>query len=215
MMNFDNKNKLLLFAILAALLGSVADVLLLYNPEGNYHLGDYQFFHDISKGRLISGYYLGILFIGFELLGFWVITKAVFPNQKNTHRLFFTALCFLFLLGIIYHAAISFIGVFIKEIDNGLNIVNQYQLMFRPLEIIMGLFLIIITFFIVSRIYKGKTLLPKWVLFFNPVLVYGILILLYFTIPPIGNFLIVAGFNISNGLFIAACTYALWNKSVT
>lgn len=215
MLNYSNKNKLFIVAIIASFIGCIADVLLLYHPEGNYHLGDYQFFHGISKERIIPGYYLGILFIAFELLGFWVVSKAVFPKEENKNRLFFTFVSFLFLLGIIYHAAVSYIGIFIKEVPNGLEIINQYQSLFKPLELIMGIFLVIITFFIINRINKNKTLLPKWVLFFNPVFIYGILILFYLFIPLIGNLLIVAGFNLSNGVFLSACTYALWNKTLT
>lgn len=215
MIDYSNKNSLFIVSISACLLGCIADVLLLYSPLGNYHLGDYQFFQDISKERMIPGYYLGILFIAFELLGFWVVSKAVYPEEASKNKLFFVSISFLFLLGIIYHAAITFIGIFIKEVDNGLDIIHAYQSLFRPLEIIMGLFLVLVTFFIVSRIIKGVTLFPKWIIFFNPVLVYGLLILLYFLIPIIGNFLIVAGFNFSNGIFLTACTYALWNKKIS
>lgn len=214
MFDYSNKNLLLATSIIAAIIGCVADVLLLYHPDGNYHLGDYQFFLGISKERIIPGYYLGVLFIAFELIGFWLVSKAIFPKEKQKDRLFFASLCFLFLLGIVYHAAVTFIGVIIKEADNGLEIIQQYQSLFRPLEIIMGVFLVIPTFFIIQRILKGVTLFPKWIVFFNPVLIYGIVILLYLFIPVIGNFLIVAGFNLSNGIFLAACFYALRNISL-
>jgi hypothetical protein len=118
------------------------------------------------------------------------------------------------LLGVVYHAAVTFIGIIIKETPNGLDIIQQYQSLFRPLEIIMGIFLIIPTFFIIQRVLKRNTLLPKWIVLFNPVLVYGIIILLYLFIPIIGNLLIVAGFNLSNGIFLAACFYALRNTSL-
>lgn len=215
MLDYSNKNSLLILSIFACILGCIADILLLYSPQGNYHLGDYQFFHDISKERMIPGYYLGILFIAFELLGFWVVSKVIYPKEDSKNKLFFSSVSFLFLLGIIYHAAVTFIGIFIKEVGNGLDIINAYQSLFRPLEIIMGLFLVLVTFFIVSRVLKGLTLLPKWIIFFNPVLVYAILILIYFIIPIIGNVLIVAGFNFSNGIFLTACAYALWNKNIT
>jgi hypothetical protein len=214
MFDYSNKNLLFSISIMAACIGCIADILLLYHPDGNYHLGDYQFFLDISKGRMIPGYYLGILFIAFELLGFWLVSKAIFPKEKQKNSLFFASICFLFLLGVVYHAAVTFIGVIIKETPNGLDIINQYQSLFRPLEIIMGIFLIIPTFFIIQRVLKGNTLLPKWIVFFNPVLVYGIIILFYLFIPIIGNLLIVAGFNLSNGIFLAACFYALRNTSL-
>ena len=84
--------------------------------------------------------------------------SAIFPKEKQQNNLVFASLCFLFLLGIIYHAAVTFIGVIIKETNTGLEIINQYQSLFRPWEIIMGIFLIIPTCFIIQRILKGKTL---------------------------------------------------------
>jgi len=214
MLSYQNKNLLFFISILAAFLGCVADVLLLYSPSGNYHLGDYQFFKEISKDRIIPGYYLGILFIAFELLGFWLVSKAVFPRNESKNRLFFAGVCFMFLLGIIYHAAVTFIGVFIKEVDDGLSIVENYQILFRPLELVMGLCLVVVTGFIVVRILQEKTLFPKWILWFNPALIYLLLIGLYILIPKIGNLLIVAGFNLSNGIFLAASAYALRNETI-
>lgn len=214
MLSYSNKNTLLLVSIFACVLGCIADILLLYHPDGNYHLGDYQFFKGISKERMVPGYYLGILFIAFELLGFWIISKTIYPKENKKNRFFFGLVCYLFLLGIIYHAAVTFVGVFIKEVDDGLAIITAYQSLFRPLEVIMGSFLILVTFFIVSRILKGLTLLPKWIIFFNPALVYAFIILIYFIFPLIGNYLIVAGFNLSNAVFLSACTYALWNQKI-
>ncbi len=212
-MNKPSYNKKLFFiGIVAAVLGCIADILLLYHPDGNYHLGDYQFFNGISKERIIWGYYLGILFIGFELLGFREICKALYPNHPSKAKLFLGALAFLFLLGIVYHAVVTFLGVIVKTSEQDLDILETYRLLYQPLEILMGTCLVFITLLLSIRIWKGKTLFPKWVIAFNPAFIYALLILLYVALPLIGNVLIVAGFNLSNGIFIAICWWALSKK---
>ncbi len=213
-MSNKNKRALLLISILACFIGCVADYLLLYSPKGNYHVGDYEFLLDIPKERLMWGHYLGILFIPIELLGFWVVSQTFSISGKNKPLLFFAAITFIMFSGVVYHGTLAFVGAILREAPNGTIILESVRNLFEPLSVIMAFFFVLFTIYLIYSILKKKTRLPKWIIWFNPAFVYLLVLGIYFTLPIIGNVLMVAGFNFANAIFLTACAYELWNTEI-
>ncbi len=208
----SNHKILLILAIIASCIGCMADVLLLYSPNGNYHIGDYTFFKDISSERLIWGHYLGVFFIPFELLGFWVVSKTFKQAGEKVPLLFFAAISFIMFPGVVYHGTLIFVAYILKISNYDPLVLEEIRWFFEPMSAILGVFFFLFSLYLLYAHIKNKTSLPKWLMYFNPGLLYLIIILIYFLIPTIGNILMVAGFNLAIGLFLLACTFALWNK---
>jgi len=59
-----------------------------------------------------------------------------------------------------------------------------------------------------------KTRFPRWVAFFNPLFIYLLCIAAYFSLPQIGNILLIAGFNLANALFLFISWIALRKKNL-
>ena len=77
-----------LFGALAAAIGCLADVLLLYNPQGGYELGFDEVLRRINNPfRSMLGGLLGVFVLPFMLLGCWalrqVLAKAWKPSRKK------------------------------------------------------------------------------------------------------------------------------------
>jgi len=209
------KKKFLIVSIVAALLGCISDVLLLYSASGNYHTGDLNFFDSISLNRINMGFFIGILFIPFEILGLSIIGEELYPEKSTKRKLFQFLLEYLFILGLIYHGIISIMGIVKKEATNANYVIELCNALHDPLVLILGIGFVLLSFCIISPVLKGCRL-PKKLLLFNPVMVYAILLVLYLLLPSIGNWTIVAGFNLSIFVFLLAAFITVedevWNE---
>lgn len=212
----DNTTKLLLYiAMLAALIGATADVLLLYNPAGGYEDQTYLFMLDISPDRLMWGHYLGIFFIPLELLGLFHVYKALKPaNSKWLYVLFFFSIYSVF-PGVVYHGTCAMTATVMKM--NAVTplpafeevIWSYWKNLFEPLGLMLALGLLAISILLAYIILKKETNYNKWMAFCSPLTFYLIFLLFYLAIPSIGNFLIPAGFNLAFFFFFACSLWAV------
>ena len=198
------KKQLILISIVAAICGCIADVLLLYSSEGNYHTGDLNFFNEISLNRITWGYFIGILLIPFELLGLGVVGDELYPPQSRKRKIFQFILEYLFILGLIYHGIISIMGIVKKEASNGDYVIGLCNALHDPLVFVLGIGFVLLTCGIVLPVWRKETSLPKWIVVFNPIVTYAVLLAIYFLFPVVGNYLMVAGFNFSILVFLLA-----------
>ncbi len=205
---------LLIIAMIAAAIGCLADYLLLYASSGNYHLGDYKFLLEIPLGRLSWGHYLGILFIPFELLGFYVFAKGFKPLGRRYPFLIMIVAIWLVTLGVAYHGMLAFVGQFLHEAPEKTLMLEQTRHLFEPLSFIMAVGFFVFAMLTILWIFQGKTDWTKKIIPFNPVLGYMVITLVYFAFPLIGNILMVMGFNLANLVFFGACLVFLpkWNS---
>lgn len=199
----------LIIAIVAAVLGCVADQFLLYSPKGNFHTGDFLFFQDISISRITWGYFLGILVIPFELLGFHVLVNRIFTRDCWEKTLFFFGICYLFVLGVCYHGIVSYLGFIEKSKTIESTYVAASRQLHDPLVAVLTVVFIVLAVAAFYFLKREQHKLPSWLLFFNPIFVYAGVIVLYFALPVIGNHLMVAGLNFSILVFLSAFLMAL------
>ncbi len=205
------EKKLLIISICAALLSCVADVLLLYSPLGNYHTGDYAFLKDIPLERMMWGHYLGILLIPFELLGIGVVINSFHKINIQKKIVAMAACIFVLTVGVAYHGMIIFVASAIQQ--NGIESAQELKYYFEPFGAILGILFVVLTILFIHGIHKRWTWLPKKIVAFNPAFIYILLIIIYLIFPPLGNILIVAGFNLAIAVFLIAVYFNLKTKS--
>ncbi len=199
-----HKKVFLIISIIAAFLGCIADVLLLYSPNGNYHSGDYAFLMDISLDNIIWGHYLGVLLIPLELLGLWVVIDTF--NIKIHQKII--ALCtiaWILTVGVAYHGMIVFVAEAMQK--DGIHRAMELKHYFEPFGAFLAIGFVILIVLMIIGLRKKISDLPLKIIFWNPAIIYLLLIILYFLFPPIGNILIVAGFNLSIAVFLMAIYY--------
>ena len=190
--------------IVAAFLGTVADYLLLYNPEGGYLAQDYSWMIPLPLGRVTAGHLLGVFVIPLDAVGVWVVYRGLEISSK---KLGLAALGIGFYLGGIGAGVHGTMGPLIKAMASGADeaTVTFYKTLFEPLAgvFVLGFFALSILFVVV--VLTRETRFPKITALFNPFAVYSVIFVLYLAIPPIGNVLMPMAFNLSLGVFIAVC----------
>jgi hypothetical protein len=191
------QTKLLIIGLMASFLSSLSDILLLYEPNARYHLFDYEFLNRIPADRIFWGHYLGTLTIPLELTGIWAVLMCV---KRDAWRIgLFLMMAWLMCCSVAYHTGILWLTDWLKE-HPGQDI-GHVRSFFEPLGYLLAIGFFVLSAVLVWGYRSGWVNLPRIAIALNPVSVYLLLLLLYFLVPVIGRMLIVAGFNLSLGLF--------------
>ncbi|MDX2001481.1 MAG: DUF6796 family protein [Chitinophagales bacterium] len=203
-------------AIVAAFIGAVADVLLLYNPEGGYENGDYFFLTQISNFRLLAGHYIGIFFIPLAMMGLLHVYHCLKPAGVTLAAGICMATLYLGYPGVVFHGTVAFTANFLKLMINGDTNINSLMPYIRmlsdPLAIFMPLAFMTVSGLFVYTVIRRQTRYKRWMLFCNPLTFYSIFLVSYIVVPPVGEILLPAGFNLSFGLFFL-CSLAAEKKA--
>ncbi|CAN5356245.1 hypothetical protein BH09BAC1_BH09BAC1_02050 [soil metagenome] len=194
-------------AIAAALLGAVADVLLLYSPNGGYEMGDYAFLRDISTNRIVIGHYLGIFFIPLEMLGLFHIYRCIKPAGGWMPWAVVIGALFIGYPGVAYHGMVAFIHTLVTQGTAGAALIEHMRMLSEPVGAALAVGGLAVAGVFMYVVLKKHTFYPKWMACTNPGTFYIIIALTYLLIPPVGNLLMPAAFNLSFALFFA-CSLA-------
>ncbi len=204
-----------IIGMIAALIGCVGDVFLLYAPQGGYENQDYLFFNSIPLENIRFGHYLGVLFIPFELVGFLQVFYALRPSKSKLLIPLIAATIYVMVIGVAYHGMVGIGGIYLKT-AGGAAVTEHFPFIvscFEPLGFVLFLVFLFISFSLSYLIYFKKTLYPKWVAFTAPFFSYLVIVLVYLINKPIGSALMVAGFNLSIFVLLLVSTVVLWEES--
>lgn len=200
-------------AIVAALLGAVADVLLLYSPNGGYETGDYQFLLYITTERIIIGHYIGLFFIPLAMLGLFQVYRSLKPAGGAWPWIIVLGALFIGYPGVAYHGMVAFIHTLVSQGTADEALLEHMRLLSEPVGGVLALGGGIVSVLFLYIVLKKDTRYPKWMAFANPGVFYLIIALSYLLVPPVGNVLLPAAFNLSFMLFFA-CSLAAERKEV-
>lgn len=221
----ENENALLknagYIAIIAALLGSISDVLLLYTPNGGFLNPDFQFLKDISYTRLLAGALLGVFCIPFEILGSWQIYSVVKKENPTMALLTIMTAVYFACIGVTVHILYGAIGVGMQmhtHLSSEYTMLanehfKQMESFMKPVATVVIILHIISTLLFVVLIRKTKNIFPSWLTYINPVTIYIVLASPYVWWPLVGNVLAPAAFNLSYGIFFCITTYYIKKRA--
>lgn len=215
--------RFLQIAMGAALLGALADVLLLYNPQGGYEAGNYLFLQDIGSQRLLWGHYIGILIIPLEALGLWFIYEGIKPAGKNIGLAVLVIGVYVIFPGVAYHTTVIFTAHFLKlkqelpeESSAHLQeLIPLWKSFSEPLAAVLFTGFAVASLLLVWVLVQKRTDFAKWLAWWNPLTFYAVFLILYLVLPAVGTLLVPAGFNLAFFLFFVCAKKArLYQSSV-
>lgn len=195
-------------AIAAALLGAVADVLLLYSPNGGYETGDYAFLADIDTTRIVLGHYLGIFFIPLEMLGLFHVYRCIRPAGPKLAWAVVLGALFIGYPGVAYHGMVAFIHTLVA---NGLAneaLLEHMRLLSEPAGGALAVGGGVVAALFLYTVLKRETRYAKWMAYTNPGTFYVLFAISYLVLPVVGNVLLPAGFNLAFACFFACSLVA-------
>src|SRR5207249_9876233 len=87
-----------IISILAATCGVIADLILTYDPQGNYSPTTPAPL-TIALWRVLLGRFLGVFFISFELAGYWVVCTVLSGTAPRPFRVLVCVMAYAIVIG--------------------------------------------------------------------------------------------------------------------
>jgi hypothetical protein len=215
----DALRRVALFATLAAALGVTADLALEFTTDQRALLSPtYQYLLGVSAWRLALGLFLGVCVITFQIAGFWVMCQVGRSGGARSASLVFLATAFSVVVGAAFHASVALVALLVQataaappDAQPALNdAVQQVGVLLNPLAVVALLGLVGISLWYAWLVARGRTPLPRWLAFFNPLAVFLLCAVLGALIPLAALALDPAALNISTFVTFLALTLALW-----
>ena len=192
---------------IGALLVGVGEFALQFTPNGGLEdATDYLFFNDVSPERLTFGHFLAVLAAPLYIAGYWYLSKLLEPAGPKQAKAFFLIGSYAFVIGTAWISQRFFIASTVHEIANG----NDLQTLLRtfsehnePFVNVLRVAMLLVSILWIKLIITGKTLLPKWVAFFSPIVLLALMFALYFFNTPIGIYVLPVAMNAAHFIVFA------------
>jgi len=206
-----------ILGLIGAVMVGIGEFLLHYNA-GGYNGSNYSFFVSIADNRLIIGHFLAVFFVSFYIAGYWHFYLAIKKGSQALALGILVLGVFAFVIGGMWISSRGMLGFIAKSVAAGeasSTLLDKYTLLMETLVQVLRLIVLAISVLFVTAILKGKTLYPRWMAWFNPVLVLAVVFLTFFALPSVGNYIAPTAMNVTHIIVFTASLFALKNKQPT
>lgn len=159
---------------------------------------DYLYFNDISQSRLTIGHFISILSAPLYLLGYWHLSKKLEPAGKTLSQIFFFVGAYAFAVGTAWIGQRFFLATTVHAIADGAEIhslLETFSAHNEPLVNVLRVAMLVVSIIWVLMIVRGGTEFPKWMAFFNPILLLATMFALYFLKTTVGQYVFPVAMN--------------------
>jgi len=182
-----------ILGLIGAIGVGIGEFLLHYSPNGMGYDGDnFEFFNYISLNRLTKGHFIAISFTPFYIAGYYHLYLVFKKNNPGTAMAIFALGIIAFMIGGMWISSRAQLGYLVHKIsqfpdDSSLKyLVVVYKDHAEILVKSLRIWIAAISILFVIPIIKGKTLYPRWMAFFNPLLILLSVLLIYSVFPKVG-----------------------------
>ncbi len=195
--------------LIASIMVGIGEFMLHFTPEQTDIA--YGYFLSIPESRLTLGHFIVIFFVPLYIFGYWHLYQALKPGNKKLASAVLTLGIFAFVIGGMWIGSRAHFGVMLHSLHEANNpalleeMISSYELHMENLVQILRVIILSLSICFVWAILKGGTLYPKWMAFFNPILLLVFVFALFFFVHPIGQYLAPTAMNVAHfGLFTAS-----------
>ncbi len=197
-----------------ALLVGVGEFTLQFSQEGGYDAIDYNYFARISHARLTAGHFFSVLAAPLYLVGYWHIGQMFARGGSKKAGWAITLIGgYSFVVGTAWLGGRIYLALTahaIAETDSPEFAASLQALLTsfaehnEPLINALRFAMLVVSAIWIALIARGKSLYPRWMAIFSPILLLGTIFLIYFKISPaIGVWLLPAAMNVTHSIIFA------------
>lgn len=205
-----------ILAALGALIVGIGEFTFQFSPRGGYEGTDYLYFLDVSRERLTFGHFLGVLAAPAYLVGYWHIAQMLRPAGRWLAATVFGLGVYAFIIGDVWLGGRVNLALAVKAREMApdtvrtlmSNLLSDISAHNEPLINIVRVLILIISILMVYGIFTGKSLYPRWIVIFTPIILLVQIFALYVLAPGIGVYVLPAAMNVSHLIFFGLSTWA-------
>jgi hypothetical protein len=204
--------------IVASLLVGTGEFLLHYSPAGDYaDDGNYVYLLQVSESRVTWGHFFAVLGAPLYLVGFWHIYLGLKPYGKIIPLIVFFVTAYGFIFGTIWigsRASIVLLAQanFAAEGHNSdvlRGLMDYYILHSETLLEVTRVTTLLSSLAFIVLVVTGKTLYPRWMAIFNPILLLVSSFILFAIAPELGKYTLPIALNVGYFIFFTLSTLQL------
>lgn len=206
-----------LVGLTAAVLVGIGEYLLHYDAMARFSHGGYDFMTDVSTDRATRGHFFGVLGATLYPVGCYHIYLMLKPaNQRIALGAFLLAV-FGFIVGTVWIGSRASIAALIQlpPSPQTTELIGLYELRYETLLQIIRVTTLILSVAIIALTLTGRSLYPKWIALFNPIVLLVANFALFAIAPEIGKHSMPIALNVAFfGFFLLSVLVALSTRKV-
>ena len=207
-----------LVGILAAFLVGTGEFLLHYSPLGDYaDDGQYVYLLQVSESRVTLGHFFAVIGAPLYLVGFWHMYLGLKPFGKIIPLVIFFVPAYGFIFGTIWIGSRASIVLLAQAhfaaegADSEVlrRLMDFYILHSETLLEVTRVTTLLSSLAFIILVLTGKTLYPRWMAIFNPILLLISSFILFAVAPSIGKYTLPIALNVGYFIFFTLSTLQL------
>ncbi len=205
--------KILAFGFLgiaATLTVGVGEFLIHYSPSGYAAVDNFQWLKTANSQHVIVGHYLMLIGLPLYIAGYYHIYLGIRVGNETLAKLILAIGIFAFMTGGVWAGSRAMLTEIVKS-ENQL-LLNYYKQHYEVLVNVLRIIIFLISVCWVTALVGTKTMYPKWMAFFNPIMILGLVFLTYLLIPGIGKFLVPTAMNVTHFIFFSFSILMIYNQ---
>lgn len=187
----------------AAILVGIGEYVLHYDPLGRFAEGSYDFMLGIGDNRSTVGHFFGVVGATLYPVGCYHIYLMLKPANRRWAFIAFLVGSFGFIIGTVWIGSRASVSALVQmpASDMTAHLIALYEIRYETLLQIIRLTTLILSAIFVWLVLSGRTLYPRWMAIFNPILLIVANFVLFMLLPAIGKHTMPIALNVAFFLF--------------
>ena len=190
--------------ILGALLVGTGEFLVHYSSHYDPAI-PYSFFWGVSETRFTLGHVLMISFVPLYIYGYWHLFLSLRGREKMMGKAVLSLGIVAYILAAIWMGSRAMLGKLIQAKQTAGEAAHAFaglELFYEQHLGVIGtihfILIAVISILFVWAILDGISWYPKWMVLFNPLLLFGLIYLVSYALPALGKWLLPSAMNLAH-----------------
>jgi hypothetical protein len=195
----------------AAIITGAGEFLLHFDPQARFGDG-FAFMAGIDEQRTTIGHYMGVIGAPLYAVGAFHLYQMLSPANKRWAFILFLTMAYGCAMGGVWmssRASISAIVNAPQYAELG-HLVELYNLRYETLLNVMRAVILFVSAVFIWLVLTGRSLYPKWMALFNPILLIAMSFIVYLMVPSVGKYVMPIALNVA---FLIIFSLSIWFAS--
>jgi hypothetical protein len=195
--------------LLGALGVGIGEFTMQFSPRGGYEAVDYGYFLGISSLRLSWGHFLGVFAAPLYLAGYLHVFFALRPAPAWLRWTVLLLGSYGFFIGGVWLGSRVYLALIVQAAAGSTEplllgaLLEEAAARNEPLIAVVRVLIGLASMLLVVAIASGRSLYPRWMLLFNPIVLLGVIFASYLLLPSVGVYLLPTAMNVAHLVFFA------------